>query len=35
MEALTEVDVSGIVEFDDDTNLTGELACAGGACEIK
>jgi ribonucleoside-diphosphate reductase alpha chain len=34
-EALTEVDVTKIIEFDDETNLTGELACAGGSCEIK
>ena len=23
-----------VVELDDNTNLTGELACAGGSCEI-
>ena len=31
---LKEVDLSGVVEVIDNTNLTGELACAGGACEI-
>ncbi len=31
---LKEVDLSGVVEIVDNTNLTGELACAGGACEI-
>jgi ribonucleoside-diphosphate reductase alpha chain len=31
---LIEVDLSKIKEEDDETNLTGELACAGGACEI-
>ena len=31
---LKEVDLSGVVEIMDNTNLTGELACAGGACEI-
>ena len=31
---LKEVDLSGVVELIDNTNLTGELACAGGACEI-
>ena len=31
---LKEVDLSGVVEMIDNTNLTGELACAGGACEI-
>ena len=24
-----------IAEIDDNTNLAGEIACAGGACEIK
>ena len=31
---LREVDLSGVVELIDNTNLTGELACAGGSCEI-
>ena len=31
---LKEVDLSGVVELIDNTNLTGELACAGGSCEI-
>jgi ribonucleoside-diphosphate reductase alpha chain len=35
METLKDVDLSKIVELDDNTDLTGELACAGGACEIK
>ena len=35
MEYLTSVDLSQIVELQDDTNLTGELACAGGSCEIS
>jgi len=35
MKSLTSVDLSMIVELDDDTNLSGELACAGGACEIN
>ena len=34
MRALSDVDLSRIVEERDETNLTGELACAGGACEI-
>jgi ribonucleoside-triphosphate reductase (thioredoxin) len=34
MEVLSDVDLSNVVEFDDNTNLTGELACAGGSCEI-
>ena len=35
LETLEEVDLKKVVEIDDNTNLTGELACAGGACEIK
>ena len=34
MRALSDIDLSRIVEERDETNLTGELACAGGACEI-
>ena len=32
---LNEVDLSKVTEETDETNLTGELACAGGACEIQ
>jgi ribonucleoside-diphosphate reductase alpha chain len=35
MATLQEVDLSKIVEVDDNTNLSGEIACAGGACEVK
>ena len=35
MKSLTNVDLSLMVELQDDTNLTGELACAGGSCEIS
>ena len=35
MATLTEVDLSKVVELDDNTDLSGELACQGGACEIK
>jgi ribonucleoside-diphosphate reductase alpha chain len=35
MKTLTDVDVSKIIETDDNTDLSGELACAGGACEIQ
>ena len=34
MSALENVDLSKIVEEDDNTDLKGEAACAGGACEI-
>lgn len=35
MTTLREVDLSKVIEFDDYTDLTGELACSGNACEIK
>ena len=34
-KTLHDVDLSKVVELDDNTDLTGELACAGGSCEIK
>ena len=34
MSALENVDLTKIVEDDDNTDLKGEAACAGGACEI-
>lgn len=35
LQDLQEVDLTKVVELDDNTDLSGELACAGGACEIK
>ena len=35
LKSLKSVDLRFVVEDDDNTNLSGELACAGGACEIK
>ena len=35
MESLQEIDLTRIIEMSDNTNLAGEVACAGGACEIK
>ena len=32
--SLQAVDLTKIVELDDNTDLSGEAACAGGACEI-
>ena len=32
---LHTIDLSKVVELQDNTDLSGELACAGGACEIK
>ena len=34
MKALKNIDLSEVVELEDNTNLSGELACAGGSCEI-
>ena len=34
MKTLSNVDLSKIVELVDNTDLKGEAACAGGACEI-
>jgi len=33
-KALQEIDLTNVIEEFDDTDLSGELACAGGACEI-
>jgi ribonucleoside-diphosphate reductase alpha chain len=35
MKTLHDVNLDNVVELDDNTDLSGELACAGGACEIK
>lgn len=32
---LHDVDLSKVVEMNDETDLTGELACSGNSCEIK
>jgi len=34
LETLKEVDLTQVVEYEDDTNLAGELACSGGSCEV-
>ncbi len=34
MKSLTNIDLTKVIELDDNTNLKGEAACAGGACEI-
>ena len=34
LTSLKNVDLSNVVELEDNTNLSGELACAGGSCEI-
>jgi len=35
LKDLKQIDLSKIIELDDETDLAGELACAGGSCEIK
>jgi ribonucleoside-diphosphate reductase alpha chain len=35
MLSLKDIDLTRVIELDDNTDLSGELACAGGACEIK
>jgi len=34
LESLTNIDLSTVIEVEDNTNLSGELACTGGSCEI-
>jgi len=32
--SLNDIDLTGVIEAEDETDLSGEAACAGGACEI-
>ena len=34
LNTLSQIDLTRIIESQDETNLTGEIACGGGACEI-
>jgi ribonucleoside-diphosphate reductase alpha chain len=34
IKSLHNIDLSKVIEIEDSTNLKGEAACAGGACEI-
>jgi len=34
LQSLTKVDLNNVYEAEDNTDLSGELACAGGACEV-
>ena len=34
MKLLTDIDLTKVIELDDNTDLSGELACSGGSCEI-
>lgn len=35
LDKVKDIDLSKVKEFEDLTNLAGEVACAGGACDIK
>jgi len=35
MQTLTNLDLTKVIELTDETDLAGEVACAGGACEVK
>ena len=35
LATLEDIDLSRVVEMSDNTDLKGELACAGGACEVS
>ena len=34
LKSLTDIDLTNVYEADDNTNLTDQAACAGGACEV-
>lgn len=34
LESLKSIDLTKVVEFSDDTDLRGELACAGSSCDV-
>ena len=35
LKSLVNVDLDQVVEGEDNTDLSGEIACAGGACELS
>jgi ribonucleoside-diphosphate reductase alpha chain len=35
LQHLKDINLKNVIETEDNTDLSGELACAGGACEIK
>jgi ribonucleoside-triphosphate reductase len=35
MKTLTEMDLSKVIEIDDNTDLSGEIACGSTGCEVK
>ena len=34
VKSLHDIDLTKVVELEDNTDLSGELACSGGQCEI-
>jgi ribonucleoside-triphosphate reductase len=34
MESLVNVDLTNVIEVEDNTDLSGELACSGGSCDL-
>ena len=34
-KVLSKIDLTKVIELEDNTDLKGELACAGGNCEIN
>jgi len=35
MKSLKDIDLTNVIEMQDNTDLQGEIACSGGSCEIK
>ena len=35
LKTLSKIDLTKVIEIEDETDLQGELACAGGSCELK
>jgi ribonucleoside-diphosphate reductase alpha chain len=33
-KVLSDIDLTKVIEMDDNTDLSGELACAGNNCEV-
>ncbi len=34
MEILSDIDLTNVIEMSDNTDLTGEIACGSGGCEV-
>ena len=35
IESLNSIDLTRVVEMEDNTDLSGELACSGGSCTVE